>query len=463
MDKENRIEHDSMGPVSVPSIALYGAQTQRALNNFTISKEAMPESFIRALLTIKIAAAETNRRLKLLQPEKAAAIIDGATLLLESGLGEHFPVPVLQTGSGTSTNMNVNEVLSSIAAREGIEVSANDDVNMGQSSNDVIPSALNIAAALLIKNNTIVSLQSLAAHIRAKVREHQSVIKTGRTHLMDALPIRLSHELECWAAMIDDSVSRLEETLSRLRQLPLGGTAVGSGVNCHPDFSKRALAELSRIHGFQFQSMSSKYKGISSIDAALEASGQLKTAACCLMKISNDLRWMNSGPLAGLHEITLPPLQPGSSIMPDKINPIIPEAVCMAAAQVIGNDTTITVAAQSGNFQLNTMLPITAARLIESARLVGGAAESLGDKAISNMQVNHQAMASPLKKNPILVTALAPHIGYLKAAAIAKKARQEKKTILAAAAEETDIAHDKLVELLDPENLADGTFTAREK
>lgn len=460
MDKENRIEHDSMGQVIVPSTALYGAQTQRAVNNFTISGEVMPESFIKALLTIKIAAAITNRRLQLLDSEKAAAIITSATTLLDNGLGNHFPVPVLQTGSGTSTNMNVNEVLCSLAAREGVEVSANDDVNMGQSSNDVIPSALNVAVALLIKNRTIPSLRSLASLIRLKALKHQSVIKTGRTHLMDALPIRLSHELESWAAMIEDSISRLQETLFRLSQLPLGGTAVGSGVNCHPEFSDQALAELSRIHGFTFGQMKSKYKGISSIDTPLETSGQLKTAACCLMKIANDLRWMNSGPLAGLHEITLPPLQPGSSIMPDKINPVIPEAVCMAAAQVIGNDTTITVAAQSGNFQLNTMLPITAARLIESAELVGGSAESLADKAINDMQVNRQTMEAPLGKNPILVTALTPHVGYLKAAAIAKKARQEGKTILAAAAEETDIPYETLVKLLDPENLADGVFTA---
>ncbi|MEE4164683.1 MAG: class II fumarate hydratase [Desulfocapsaceae bacterium] len=451
-----RIEQDSMGQVRVPSQAFYGAQTQRALNNFTISNEPMPEPFIRAVLTIKIAAAITNGRLKLLDSKKAEAIVDSGSWLLDNGLDNHFPVPVLQTGSGTSTNMNVNEVLSFLAAKRGVTVSANDDVNMGQSSNDVIPSALNIAAAVMIKNRTIGSLQSLALIIREKARKYQSVIKTGRTHLMDALPIRLSHELDSWAAMIDDCIARLEETISRLVQLPLGGTAVGSGVNCHPDFSERALAELSRIHGLQFRQMASKFKGISSIDTPLEASGALKTAACCLMKIANDLRWMNSGPGAGLHEITLPPLQPGSSIMPDKINPIIPEAVCMAAAQVIGNDTTITVAAQSGNFQLNTMLPITAARLIESCELIGGAAENLGNKAIKDMQVHRQAMESPLHKNPVLVTALTTHIGYLQAAAIAKKARQEGKTILAAAAEETSIAYERLVKLLDPEHVADG-------
>ena len=460
MSEEYRIEHDSMGPVSVPSMALYGAQTQRALNNFTISKEPMPEAFIRALLVIKLAAAKTNRDLNLRSPDRAEAIITSVTALLEDGLGDHFPVPVYQTGSGTSTNMNINEIISSLAARQGTEVSANDHVNMGQSSNDVIPSALCIATTLTIKNSTLVSLSSLASLIRRKAKEHRAVIKTGRTHLMDALPIRLSHELECWACLIDDSVSRLQETLCRLSQLPLGGTAIGSGVNCHPDFSERILTILNQHYDFQFSSMKSKYKGISSIDNPLEASGQLKTAACCLMKIANDLRWMNSGPLAGFHELSLPSLQPGSSIMPDKINPVIPEAVCMAAAQVIGNDTTITVAAQSGNFQLNTMLPITAARLIESAQLIGSSAEILGDKAIRDMQIHDDEMQSPLARNPILVTALNPHVGYLKAAAIAKKARKEGKTILEVAVEETDLSYETLVKLLDPENLADGVFSA---
>jgi len=459
MSEQYRTEHDSMGPINVPSMALYGAQTQRALNNFTLSKEPMPEAFIRALLIIKLAAAKTNRDLNLLSPDRAETIISSVNALLEDGLGDHFPVPVYQTGSGTSTNMNVNEVISSLAARQGTEVSANDHVNMGQSSNDVIPSALCIATALTIKNRTIVSLCSLASLIRGKAKEHHAVIKTGRTHLMDALPIRLSHELESWACLIDDSISRLQETLCRLSQLPLGGTAIGSGVNCHPEFSPRILTILSQHYNFQFSSMKSKYKGISSIDNPLEASGQLKTAACCLMKIANDLRWMNSGPLAGFHEISLPSLQPGSSIMPDKINPVIPEAVCMAAAQVIGNDTTITVAAQSGNFQLNTMLPITAARLIESAQLIGSSAEILGDKAIRDMQVHDKEMQSPLARNPILVTALTPHVGYLKAAAIAKKARKEEKTILEVAVEETDLSYETLVKLLDPENLADGIFS----
>lgn len=449
-----------MGAVSVPSSALYGAQTQRALNNFTISAEPMPDDFIRALLMIKQAAARTNCRLELLDPEKAEVISKSAAALIENGLGNHFPVPVFQTGSGTSTNMNVNEVISSLAARQGVEVLANDHVNMGQSSNDVIPSALLIATALQVKNRSIASLSSLTSQIRGKAAEYQSVIKTGRTHLMDALPMRLAAELESWACMLEDSIERLEETLSRLSQLPLGGTAIGSGVNCHPDFSKGVLEILSQFYNFQFHSMKSKYKGISSIDTPLEASGQLKTAACCLMKIANDLRWMNSGPGAGLHEISLPPLQPGSSIMPDKINPIIPEAVCMAAAQVIGNDATITIAAQSGNFQLNTMLPLTAARLIESAQLVGSSAQLLGDKAIRDMQINTARMQEPLTRNPILVTALTPHVGYLKAAAIAKRARQEGRTILEVAAEETDLSRERLLKLLDPENLADGSLNS---
>ncbi len=458
MEKEYRMERDSMGEIRVPAEALYGAQTQRALDNFTISNEPMPDKFIRALLAIKQAAATTNAELGLLDSEKAEMIVKCIRTLLKNGLDDHFPVPVLQTGSGTSTNMNVNEVVSALASRGGVEISANDHVNMGQSSNDVIPSALCVATAAELNSKTIVSLESLALQIRQRAAELQGVIKTGRTHLMDALPMRLSSELESWACLIDDSIDRLKDSLYRLRQLPIGGTAIGSGVNCHPNFSDRVVALLSQHYDFQFQPMNSKYKGISSIDNPLEVSGQLKAAACCLMKIANDLRWMNSGPLAGFHEISLPPLQPGSSIMPDKINPVIPEAVCMAAAQVIGNDATITIAAQSGNFQLNTMLPITAARLIDSAQLIGGSARILGEKAIKDMQINRNKMASSLDRNPILVTALTPHIGYLNAAAIAKKARKQGRTILEVASEETSISEETLKDLLDPEKLADGSF-----
>lgn len=456
METNIRIERDSMGDIEVPVSALYGAQTQRALNNFTISAEPMPERFIKAVLTIKQAAAEANRDLGLLSAEIADMIIRCARKLIDGEIGEHFPVSVFQTGSGTSTNMNVNEVLCSMSRNAGINLSPNDHVNMGQSSNDVIPSALHISAVLQINTNVIPALNELAFIIRQKASEHKHVIKTGRTHLMDALPIRLCREMEGWAAQIDDCITRLETLLPRLSSLPLGGTAVGSGVNCHPDFTDKILKALSAINGFSFLKMASAYKGLSCIDTALEASGHMKTTACALMKIANDLRWMNSGPGSGLNEIALPALQPGSSIMPDKINPIIPEAVCMAAAQVIGNDTTITIAAQSGNFQLNTMLPLTAARLLESGDLISGAAQILGEKSIKDMQIKEGNLKKPLKKNPILVTALAPHIGYLEAARIAKKAREERRPILEIAKEETELETKLLETLLDPGHLADG-------
>jgi len=456
MRPEQRIEHDSMGAVEVPADALYGAQTQRALNNFTIYNEPLPERFIRALLLIKQAAAEANRDLGLLPMENAAVIMLCIRKLLDEGLGNHFPVSVYQTGSGTSTNMNVNEVVCAMAREAGIALSPNDHVNMGQSSNDVIPSALHLSAALQINDEVIPALTYLSDVIRDKATQNSHVIKTGRTHLMDALPIKLSEELNGWAAALDESILRLKEVLNRLCHLPLGGTAVGSGVNCHPEFSVRALKALSSATNLMLIKMASPYRGLSFLDTAQEASAHLKTIGCTLMKISNDLRLMNSGPGSGLGEVKLPSLQPGSSIMPDKINPVIPEAVCMAAAQVVGNDTTIALAAQSGNFQLNTMFPLTAARLLQSGSLVEGAARCLGEKAIKDMIINEEHLLGPLHKNPILVTVLNPYIGYMEAARIAKKAREEQRTILEVAAEETSIDGELLKRLLDPRHLADG-------
>jgi fumarate hydratase class II len=327
---------------------------------------------------------------------------------------------------------------------------------MSQSSNDVIPSALHVAAAQAITEQPLPSLTALAATIRAKGRQYQHVVKTGRTHLMDALPIRFELELGGWAAQIDDNIVRLQTSLQHLLRLPLGGTAVGSGVNCHPRFAERARFHLARLTGLDVQAMTSNYLGLSCLDTVLETSGQLKTCAATLMKIANDLRWMNSGPGSGLGEISLPALQPGSSIMPDKVNPVIAEAVCMAAARVIGNDASITIAAQSGNFQLNTMLPLAAADVLESIALIGGAARDLGDKAIGDLTVREERLREPLAKNPILVTALAPYIGYLPAAAIAKTARQQQRTILDVAREMTDLAPELLERLLDPVLLADG-------
>ena len=456
MKEDTRIERDSMGEVILPESALYGPQTQRALNNFTISPQRLDFRFIRSVLLIKGAAAEANHKLGLLSESKAGAIIEATTTLDDVKMMEHFPVPVLQTGSGTSTNMNVNEVIARVAARQGIDLSPNDEVNMGQSSNDVIPSALHISAAIQISSEVIPALNDLKEIIETKARAHREVVKTGRTHLMDALPVRLEHELLAWGSQVGDNTQRLQESVDRLRRLPLGGTAVGSGVNCAEGFPELAVASLNRHTPVEFLIMDSAYKGLSSIDTVLEASGHLKTCAATLMKIGNDLRWMNSGPHSGLGEIRLKPLQPGSSIMVDKVNPVIPEAVCMAAARVIGNDASITIAAQSGNFQLNTMLPLAAADLLNSGELIAKACLSLGEKAIQPMEILTERMQEPLAKSPVLITSLTPYIGYMKAAAIAKKARKENRPVLEVARQETDLDHGLLEKLLDPRYLADG-------
>jgi len=454
-DNSFRLETDSMGEVQVPASALYGAQTQRAIENFTISNQTLPWSFIRALLLIKLVAAETNGELGLLSTKISQAIVNSVDDLLVLKPMSEFPVSVFQTGSGTSTNMNVNEVICGIARKKGIELSANDHVNLGQSSNDVIPTALHLAAAIATKKNLIPALTVLTDEIITFAKDNKDVIKTGRTHLMDALPVRLQEELGGWAAQIKECGKRLKDSLTRLQRLPLGGTAVGSGVNCHPDFPHKAITRLNVKTGMNFSTTDSFYKGLSSLDNVVELSSALKTTAIALSKIANDLRWMNSGPLAGLAEISLPPLQPGSSIMPAKVNPVIPEAVCMAAAQVIGNDATITIAGLGGNFQLNTMLPVAAANILNSIELMTNSALSLAQKAISKMVVNRETCDRSLRLNPILVTSLNPVIGYMKAAEIGKIAIKEKRQVLDVAKDLTDIPHDKLEQLLDPANLAD--------
>ncbi|MDR3629092.1 MAG: class II fumarate hydratase [Desulfocapsaceae bacterium] len=456
IDDRYRLEEDSMGSVRIPADALYGPQTQRAVVNFDISDRRLPHSFLRSLVIIKIAAAETNRDLGLLSEKQAEAIIASAEMLLENTYWEHFPVSVYQTGSGTSTNMNVNEVICSLARRLGVEVSANDHVNLGQSSNDVVPSALHLAAALEIRDVLRPALAQLSRIIRDKGAEYRDVVKTGRTHLMDALPLRLQAEMGGWAAQIDDCRARLDTALEHLSELALGGTAVGSGVNCHPDFPAGAIIRINARTGLSCKISASYYKSLSSLDTVVEVSGILRTTAISIMKIANDLRWMNSGPLSGLGEISLPALQPGSSIMPAKVNPVIPEAVCMAAAQVIGNDAVVAVAGQSGNFQLNTMLPVAAANLLESVDLLAGAARSLGEKAIAGMTVNREVCSGSVARNPVLVTALNPVVGYLAAARIAKKAIAEDRPILDIALEETGLTRAELLELLDPARLADG-------
>ncbi|SHO50239.1 class II fumarate hydratase [Desulfopila aestuarii] len=454
--EHGRIEYDSMGPVELPAGVLYGPQTQRAVNNFTIHPQPMPWEFIVTVILIKQAAAEANMELGLLDQERGKQIVISCEQLTKGELRDQFPVSVYQTGSGTSTNMNVNEVISSMAKAKGVKVSPNDHVNLGQSSNDVIPAAVHIATAIEVRKALIPATQKLADSIRSKAAEYSEVIKTGRTHLMDALPIRVQAEFEAWALQIEESSARLQDSFDRLTRLPLGGTAIGSGVNCHPDFAATAITYINEATGIRFAKARSLYKGISSMDTALEVSSHLKTLAMSLMKIANDLRWMNSGPLSGIGEIVLPALQPGSSIMPAKVNPVIPEAVAMAAAQVAGYDLAVTFATQSGNFQLNTMLPLIAANLLASIELLTNSCYSLAEKVFDGLVVKNDRCLAALEKNPILVTALNPEIGYLRAAELAKIAVAENRTILDVALEHTDLSREKLENLLDPKKMADG-------
>jgi len=449
-----RLEHDSMGEVKVPGTAKYGAQTQRALDNFAISDLTLPKQFIHAVVRIKRCAAMVNHEEELLAEDVFQAIITATDQVLAGEFADQFPVDVFQTGSGTSTNMNVNEVLANLASESsGLAVSPNDHINMSQSSNDVIPSAIHLSAALALHNQLLPALEHLEATLKHKAGEFGGVIKTGRTHLMDAMPIKLSQEILAWAAQCHKARKRLLDTQKQLCQLAQGGTAVGTGVNSPDLFAEKFCAAISIDTGLSFKPNDSLFEALSSQDTAVAASGQLKALAVALMKISNDLRWMNSGPLAGLGEIRLPALQPGSSIMPGKVNPVIPEAVAMAAAQVIGNDACITVAGQSGNFQLNVMLPVIAYNLLQSIDLLSNACLALADKAIADFTIDEAVMADSLARNPILVTALNPVIGYLAAAEIAKKAYAEQRPVLDVAVEMTDLSREDLAMLLDPEKL----------
>ena len=452
-----RVEHDSMGALDVPAQALWGAQTQRAIQNFPPSGLTMPRAFIRALGLIKHAAASANAELGDL-PQPIAAAIQAAALEVAAGLhDDQFPVDVFQTGSGTSSNMNANEVIGTLAGRRlGKKVHPNDQVNMGQSSNDVVPTAIHVSAALLLNERLLPSLRHLSAVLELRARDFEESVKTGRTHLMDAMPVTLAQELNGWQAQIVNAVLRLKSVLPRLHQLAQGGTAVGTGINARPEFGAAFARSLSKITGLGFRPSDNYFEALSSQDTAVELSGQLKVLAVSLMKISNDLRWMNSGPLAGLGEIALPALQPGSSIMPGKVNPVVPEAVTMMAAQVMGNDVTITVAAASGNFQLNVMLPVIAYNLLQSVELLGIGSRNLADHALAGFTVNQARLEDALARNPILVTALNPVIGYEKGAAIAKRAYAEGRPILEVAAEMTSLSVEELRRLLDPKTLTEG-------
>ena len=451
-----RIERDSMGELKVPSDALYGATTQRAIDNFPISGLTMPREFIRALGLIKSAAAQANADLGHLAKNKAKAIRKAAERVSAGEFDKHFPIDVFQTGSGTSSNMNANEVIAHVASQSGTKVHPNDDVNNGQSSNDVIPTAIHVSAALTVSEKLLPSLEHLKKTLDKRAKELKNVAKTGRTHLMDAMPVTFGQELGGWSAQIGSNIARLQDALKRVRQLPQGGTAVGTGINADAKLGPKICDELRKATGVKFESSPNFFEGMSSQDAAVELSGQLKTLAVSLMKIANDLRWMNSGPLAGLGEIELPALQPGSSIMPGKVNPVIPEAMTMVCAQVIGNDTTITIAGQSGNFQLNVMLPVVALNLLQSIEILANASRALADRAIAGFKVREDHIKEALDKNPILVTALNPVIGYEKGAATAKQAYKQGRPILDVALETTGLPKAKLKELLDPMALTKG-------
>jgi len=455
--RETRIEKDSMGEVKVPRDALYGAQTQRAVDNFPISGLCLPRPFLRAVGLIKRAAATVNRDLGLLEADVAAAIVAAADEVVEGQHDAQFPIDVFQTGSGTSTNMNANEVIAHLAsARLGRNVHPNDHVNMSQSSNDVIPTAIHVSAVLEVQEKLQPALLHLVDTLKTKAASLDHVVKTGRTHLMDAMPVRFSQELGGWAQQLSYAHERLDDTLRRVMDLAQGGTAVGTGINAHPEFAARFAACLAEQTGFPFQASPDCFAGLSSQDSAVELSGQLRTLAVSLTKIANDLRWMNSGPQAGLGEIALPALQPGSSIMPGKVNPVIPEAVAMVCAQVIGNDVTVTIGGQAGNFQLNVMLPVIAYNLLQSIGILANASRVLADRAIAGFTVNEARIADLVGKNPILVTALNPVIGYEMGAKIAKKAYAEGRRVKEVAAAETDLTPEQLDHLLDPADLTRG-------
>ncbi|MEL1264636.1 class II fumarate hydratase [Pseudoxanthomonas putridarboris] len=451
-----RIEHDSMGELQVPADALWGAQTQRAVQNFPISGRPMPRGFIRALGLVKAAAAEVNAGLGLLPKGVARSVQAAAKEVADGQHDAHFPIDIYQTGSGTSSNMNANEVIATLASRDGKPVHPNDHVNLGQSSNDVIPTAIRVAAQLAAVEDLLPAVKHLRRTIDRRGKALGKVVKTGRTHLMDAMPLTFGQEFSAWSAQLASAQARIEDALKRVRRLPLGGTAIGTGINADPRFGSRVAKALSTMTGTRFESAANKFEGLASQDDAVELSGQLSALAVALTKIANDLRWMNSGPLAGLGEVELPALQPGSSIMPGKVNPVIPEATVMVCAQVIGYHTAVTVAGQTGNFQLNVTLPLIAANLLEGMQLLSNVSRLLADDCIAGLKVRNERVKEALDRNPILVTALNPVIGYEKGAAIAKRAYKENRPVLDVAREVTGLPEKTLKPLLDPAVLAKG-------
>ena len=457
MTAKTRVEHDSMGALEVPEDALWGAQTQRAIGNFPPTGLVMPRAFIRALGLIKAAAAAANVELGDLPSSLGAAIEKASAEVAAGRFDVHFPVDVFQTGSGTSSNMNANEVIARLASQAlGEPVHPNDHVNMSQSSNDVVPTAIHVAAAIVLDETLLPALRRLCEVLAQRGAELGGVVKTGRTHLMDAMPLTMGQEMGAWGAQIAAAQARLISVMPRLHALAQGGTAVGTGINARAQFGAVFARHLAAATGVAFTPSTNYFEALSSQDTAVELSGQVKVLAVSLMKIANDLRWMNSGPLAGLAEISLPALQPGSSIMPGKVNPVVAESVTMMAAQVIGNDLTVTIAGQSGNFQLNVMLPVIAYNLLQSMELLGIGCRNLAENALRGLRVNVKRLDEALARNPILVTALNRVIGYEKGAAIAKLAYAQGRPILEVAAQMTDLSREELQRLLDPKTLTEG-------
>ena len=457
MARRQRTEHDSLGAVQVPADALYGPQTQRALDIGQLSGWRFPRPFIRALGLVKRCAADANLACGRLEASLAAHIGDAALAVERGDHDDQFPLDVFQTGSGTSTNMNANEVIARLASRAaGAPVHPNDHVNLSQSSNDVIPTVIHVSTSMELTGGLLPALDHLAEVIGEKAETLDDVVVTGRTHLMDAVPLRLSQALGGWRRQITRDAEALRSTLPRLAELAVGGTAVGTGLNAPPAFGEFVVTRLAAATQLPFVVGTDRFALISSQDTAVEVSGQLRTCAVSLMKIANDLRWMGSGPTAGLGEITLPALQPGSSIMPGKVNPVVPEAVAMACAQVVGHDVTITLAGQAGAFQLNTMLPVIAHDLLLSLRLLDRAARILADRAIAGFTVDREGIAARLGRNAMLVTALTPRIGYAAGATIVQRAQKERRSIREVAAEVTGLGEAELDRLLDPAALTRG-------
>ena len=453
--KQVRIERDSMGPMEVPADAYYGASTMRAVLNFPISDLRFPSRFIKALALIKLSAAKVNKQLGLLDARLADAIVQAAQEIVDGSLHDQFVVDIYQTGSGTSTNMNANEVIANRATeilggeRGSRLVHPNDHVNMGQSSNDVIPTAIHLSAAMAIQEDLIPALEKLHRALSDKSQEFWPIIKTGRTHLQDATPIRLGQEFLGYAGQVERGIKRARHALDELCEVALGGTAVGTGVNAHPEFASRVCQLLSEATGLPVRETDNHFQAQSTLDNVVEASGSLRTIAISLFKVANDIRWLGSGPRAGIGELALPEVQPGSSIMPGKVNPVIAESLIQVVAQVIGNDQTIAVAGQGSYFELNVMMPVAAYNLLQSIGLLAAAAANFSDQCVIGLRATEKG-PEMVEKGLMLGTALAPRVGYDAAAEIAKEAARSGRTIREVAREKTDLTEEEMDRLLDP-------------